>query len=262
MVVASASGGAPERDEIPGGRDVTTEPREQQEPSMEEILSSIRRIIADEEAHDDGADDELGAAEARSEDGPESLAREPEDDDEDVLELTRVVRESGEVVELQTERSSLDPRIEEPERAEPAYSGHSAHQKFALAGHEPGSVADQKFALAGHQPGGVIDDVPQIDDAPQIEDEQVPSEKIRNSELVSGAVASMATGAFAKLSQALQRTPEEVAVADASGRTVEQFVEDIARPMLKEWLDENLPAIIERLVQKEIQKISRRAELN
>jgi cell pole-organizing protein PopZ len=51
-------------------------------------------------------------------------------------------------------------------------------------------------------------------------------------------------------------------VADGAGRTVEQFVEDIARPMLKEWLDEHLPAIIEQLVQKEIQKISRRAELN
>ena len=51
---------APERDEMPGGRDVTTEPREQQEPSMEEILSSIRRIIADEEPHDDGADEERG----------------------------------------------------------------------------------------------------------------------------------------------------------------------------------------------------------
>jgi uncharacterized protein len=223
---------------MPGGRDVTTEPREQQEPSMEEILSSIRRIIADEEVHDDGADDELGVAEARSEDAPENLARGPEDDEEDVLELTRVVRESGEVVELQTERSSLDHAIEE---IEPADSGYGPDQKFALAGHEPG--------------GG-------MEDAPQIEDEQVPSEKVRNSELVSGAVASMATGAFAKLSQALQRTPEEVAVADGSGRTVEQFVEDIARPMLKEWLDEHLPPIIERLVQKEIQKISRRAELN
>jgi hypothetical protein len=72
----------------------------------------------------------------------------------------------------------------------------------------------------------------------------------------------MATGAFAKLSHAVQRTPEEVSVADGAGRTLEQFVEDIARPMLKEWLDEYLPAIVERLVQKEIQKISRRAELN
>jgi hypothetical protein len=214
---------------------------------MEEILSSIRRIIADEEVHDDGADDELGVVEARSEDAPENLARGPEDDEEDVLELTRVVRESGEVVELQTERSSLDRAIEEIEPAEPAYSGYGA---------------DQKFALAGHEPSGGMEDAPQIEHAPQIKDEQVPSEKVRNSELVSGAVASMATGAFAKLSQALQRTPEEVAVADGSGRTVEQFVEDIARPMLKEWLDEHLPPIIERLVQKEIQKISRRAELN
>jgi uncharacterized protein len=229
---------------------------------MEEILSSIRRIIADEEAHEDGAEDELGAAEARSENDPESLAQAAEDDEEDVLELTRVVRESGEVVEFQTERSSLDPAIEEPEPAAPAYAGYRADQKVALAGHEPAAPAyagygtDQKVALAGHEPGGAIND------APQIEDEQVPSEKVRNSELVSGAVASMATGAFAKLSEALQRTPEEEAVADGSGRTVEQFVEDIARPMLKEWLDEHLPAIVERLVQKEIQKISRRAELN
>jgi uncharacterized protein len=209
---------------------------------MEEILSSIRRIIADEDAHDDAADDEVAAAEARSEGDADSFAQGAEDDEEDVLELTRVVRESGEVVDLQAERSSLDPAIEAAEpAAEPAFAGYGAEQRIALDGDEPRSG---------------------IDHAPQIEDEQVPSEKARNSELVSGAAATMATGAFAKLSRALQQTPEEASVADGSGRTVEQFIEDIARPMLKEWLDEYLPAIVERLVQKEIQKISRRAELN
>jgi len=29
------------------------------------------------------------------------------------------------------------------------------------------------------------------------------------------------------------------------------------RPMLKEWLDENLPALVERVVEKEIARISR-----
>lgn len=82
------------------------------------------------------------------------------------------------------------------------------------------------------------------------------------ADLVSTPAASVASGAFAKLSQALQRTPAEEAVAESSGRTVEQFVEDIIRPTLKQWLDEHLPAIVERLVQKEIQKIARRAELN
>ena len=95
----------------------------------------------------------------------------------------------------------------------------------------------------------------------QRKDQVVHSEHARAAELMSATTASVAGGAFAKLSQALQRTPEEASVADSSGRTVEQFIEDIARPMLKEWLDENLPAIVERLVQKEIQKISRRAEL-
>src|ERR687897_2213973 len=110
--IAGRRAGAPERDEFPGGRDVTTEPREQQEPSMEEILSSIRRIIADEDTDDNSpGDDELGAAEARSEaldDDAEARARaaeEEDDSDEDVLELTKMVRESGEVIDLQGERS-------------------------------------------------------------------------------------------------------------------------------------------------------------
>ena len=216
---------------------------------MEEILSSIRRIIADEEADHAsvGDDDDLGSAAARAEalDGDaEALAQAADadqDGDEDVLELTKMVRESGEVVDLQSERPSPDPAIEEDEPAGPVFAENGA---------------DQQSALADHEPGGVIED------APQIEDEPVPSQHARKSELVSGSAATVATGAFAKLSQALQRTPEEESVADGSGRTMEQFVEDIARPMLKDWLDEHLPTIVERLVQKEIQKISRRAELN
>jgi cell pole-organizing protein PopZ len=209
---------------------------------MEEILSSIRRIIADEEA-DDAGDDALGAADARAEaldEEAEALAQAADADheDDDVLELTKVVRESGEVVDLQSERAGADPAIEEPDPGEPSYGEDAADQEIELAGRD-----------------AIQDDI-------QRKDEPVQSEKARVSELVSSSAATVATGAFAKLSQALQRTPQEESVADGSGRTVEQFVEDIARPMLKEWLDEHLPQVVERLVQKEIQKISRRAELN
>ncbi len=34
----------------------------------------------------------------------------------------------------------------------------------------------------------------------------------------------------------------------------------LIRPMLREWLDENLPPLVERLVQKEIRHLVRRAE--
>ena len=77
-------------------------------------FSSIRRIIADEETDDkSGGDDELGT-EAGSEalgtdaDTLAQAAADEGDADEDVLELTKVVRDTGEVIDFQGERSSAD----------------------------------------------------------------------------------------------------------------------------------------------------------
>jgi cell pole-organizing protein PopZ len=207
---------------------------------MEEILSSIRRIIADEEAEDGQADDdELGAAEAQADalnEDADALAEAAEDEDpEDVLELTKVVRDSGEVVDLKSEGGAR------------AASGHRDDEVELTpldeaTGEEPVAAQPEPFKQ---------------------EDKSAVQTRTANMgpELVSASAASAATGAFAKLSEAFQRTPEEESVADSSGRTVEQFVEDMIRPLLKEWMDEHLPPIVERLVQKEIQKIARRAEL-
>lgn len=41
------------------------------------------------------------------------------------------------------------------------------------------------------------------------------------------------------------------------GLTIESMVRDMLRPMLKQWLDENLPAVVERMVEKEIARVSR-----
>jgi uncharacterized protein len=222
-----------------------TEPREQHEPSMEEILSSIRRIIADEEAEDGTSDDdELGAAEAQADalnEDADALARAAEDEgSDDVLELTRMVRETGEVVDLKTEGAALAGPPAEPERAL-----------------EPEPAADEvELAPADEEPAAFIQDQPKQEKTAV----EIKSAATRG-ELLSATAASAASGAFAKLSQAFQRTPAEESVADGSGRTVEQFIEDMIRPLLKEWLDDNLPQIVDRLVEKEIQKIARRAEL-
>ena len=45
-----------------------------------------------------------------------------------------------------------------------------------------------------------------------------------------------------------------------SDMTLEALMRDMLRPMLKEWLDENLPAVVERMVEKEISRISRGGE--
>jgi uncharacterized protein len=234
---------------------VTTEPKEQQEPSMEEILSSIRRIIADEEAGDDG---ERGAAEARP-DAPRRDADEraqAADSDDDVLELTQVVRESGEVVDLKL--GAVEPGRPLGE-AVSVVGQADPHDASADVGPDP-----LPHQLNPYQPGAHRADQPPISDirGEAMEQHETMQNKNGSDSLVSDQAAGVATGAFAKLSQAVQRTPPEVAIADDSGRSIEQFVEDMVRPMLREWLEQHLPPLVERIVQKEIQKIARRAELD
>jgi cell pole-organizing protein PopZ len=263
---------------------VTTEPSEQHEPSMEEILSSIRRIIADEEADDGNPEDDLGAAEARAEalnDDADAMA-EAADDGDDVLELTKMVRDSGEVVDLRSEAApdhepvvAAEEPVEAPLAAEeaapepveeaielaPAAEIQAPAEVEALvetAPPEPEQEPEQEIELAPvveAAPAPVIQAMPREGDQIQVETNQAAAE------LVSVTVATAATGAFAKLTQAVQRTPPEQAIADETGRSVEQFVEDMVRPILKEWLDAHLPAMVERLVEKEIKKIARRADL-
>ncbi|HEY9213197.1 MAG TPA: DUF2497 domain-containing protein [Ancylobacter sp.] len=43
----------------------------------------------------------------------------------------------------------------------------------------------------------------------------------------------------------------------SNSRSVEDVVTDAVRPMLKAWLDENLPALVERLVRAEIERVAR-----
>jgi cell pole-organizing protein PopZ len=244
---------------------------------MEEILSSIRRIIADEEAEGGRSDeDEVDQLEAATDDELDDAGLvEPEDDaEEDVLELTKVVRESGEVVDLRTGDDDLavgqddegigDP-IAEDEDAERAADDDVAEFAIDADDHEEAAVAaaasvheeghdETSIAPATAYAASVVEE-----DASQEDHTTVP--KAVRDELLSDAAASAATGAFAKLSHAFQRTPVEESIADGDGRSIEQFVEDIIRPMLRDWLDEKLPPIVERLVEKEIHKIARRAEL-
>ena len=42
-----------------------------------------------------------------------------------------------------------------------------------------------------------------------------------------------------------------------SARTVDDLVEDLLRPMLRSWLDINLPPLVERLVREEIERVAR-----
>ena len=70
--------------------------------------------------------------------------------------------------------------------------------------------------------------------------------------------AEEAVNAFADLNTALEGDSLELPIGNGA-RTLEQLTREVMRPMLKEWLDENLPDLVERLVQEEIERMVNRA---
>jgi cell pole-organizing protein PopZ len=188
-----------------------SEGKTQQEPSMEEILASIRRIISEDGKPEEAAPKAAPAARAESAKA-------------DVLELTEVVEEDGSVVSLARNETEMDPEEAAVQEAEPE----------AMADPEP-----ERAAPPARPP--------------------VPAAPRDDAALVSAATAAAAAGALAGLNNSANRT-NAGPVLGTTGRTVEDLVVEALRPMLREWLDANLPKLTERLVKREIVRIARRSE--
>ncbi len=151
----------------------------QPEPSMEEILASIRRIISEDE---EGADANAPAK--------PSLVQE-------IAPATR----------------PATPPAAEADRANPHLETEDVE------------MIKQNVAAAVHN---------EAEDA-----------------MMDEGAASAASSAFANLS-------DSVRVSDGPGKTLEDIVVDMLKPMVKDWLDSNLPAIVEEKVEEEVQRVARR----
>ncbi len=164
------------------------------EPSMEEILSSIKRIIAEE---GDGA---MAAARARRQTRPAPTPLpEPEQyDDEEILELS--------------------------------------DQVAAEAAPEPEPVAEPRFSSSETTP---------VAAAPVPTPAATPV-----SSLLSPRTAEASRGPLDALSRMVVKP--EVAGSD----TLEGMVREMIRPMLRDWLDANLPQLVETMVAREISRIT------
>lgn len=187
---------------------------------MEEILSSIRRIIADDE--EDGAPTKKSPAATGPE--PDTKPEEQASEEEDVLDLTQVVANGTDASEAKVPEEDADEIELAPDEEVEA---------------EPAEVAPQ----------------------PVTEPVRAATERSMSDDdsLVSAAAASASTGAFAKLTKAALSS--DAAPLTGGDKTVEAFLFEMLRPMLKEWLDANLETVVERVVEQEVKKLARRAEL-
>jgi len=180
------------------------------EPSMEEILQSIKKIISEDEP--------AKASEPAKVNGNGAHETVP---GSDVLELTEMLPE---------EIPAAAAKIE----SAPAQSNDVL------------SAIDEALAVSAPATATSV---------------STPQVSVIDSTLLSDQAAIAASNAVKKLQNAaespippLHTTPSPVM---ASGNTVEGMVLEMLKPMMKDWLDKNLPSIVERIVTIEIRKITK-----
>ena len=228
----------------------------QQEPSMEEILASIRRIISE-----DGDEDTAAAPDAKAA-APEPVAEavpdveepgavEPEPEEEEILELTDEVQDDGTVVNLNTGEP-----IAEEETPEAFVESLETEEEVEL------EMVDAEEEPAIEEVFSEPDPEPEPDPVPDPQPERLPVEAVAAEaadRLVSDNPAMTSVTSLSALAAAVD-THRRAVDPSIGPKTIEDLVKEVMRPMIKEWLDDNLPALVERMVGREIERLTREAE--
>ncbi|MDE2362484.1 MAG: DUF2497 domain-containing protein [Hyphomicrobiales bacterium] len=228
--------------------------RRAHEPSMEEILASIRKIIAD--------DDALPLTRPGEGRAPFITPRPFE-----TAPLAAVQEESAAAFDLG--RDAPEASVPSPSAVEPSEHFVSAEpvahvddvdadlQSFAEIASNL-SVRDLRPAIAvepaGHaeRADAVVAMQPEVEAAPvavaTIEQHEGHEEGADEQGILSPETDASVSSAFRALSASVQLTNAE---------TIDRHVREMLRPMLKQWLDDNLPVMVERLVRAEIERVAR-----
>jgi uncharacterized protein len=253
-----------------------TQPAKVQEPSMEEILASIRRIIADDEAIPAGAEKASSATAAKLEKPaavapavkapvmtnippsaipaaqaaaakappapakpapppvapPPAAAAPVSNSQDDIDAMLAGLDEATSEAEIrpaapEVEVFELTDEMAVPEPPQPAF--HKVEPQDDL------EFTETAAARAVHRRPAF--------EPPPFESSAPPAQQI-----LSRSTVSAVESAFNSLANT---------VLSNNARTLEDLVKEMLRPMLKSWLDDNLPGLVERIVKAEIERVSR-----
>lgn len=224
---------------------------EEEDLSMEEILQSIRSIIAEEEdgSNENVNNDSETMSETEStevteaEVAPEvATATEGEAAPEmgsDVLELTDVV--GGEEPAVEAVAAEAENAVDVLAQIDEAVDVSDAVEDAIVEPEDIIADVDVEVAVEPAEPTQTPVEIPA---APPSLDED---------HLLSNAAALATASAIKKAVQTHKATTP--VPHTRSGITIEDLVLESLKPMLKGWLDQNLPGMVERIVEREIRKL-------
>lgn len=190
----------------------------EQNESMEDILHSIRRIIAN--------DPEADAATHES---------------EDILELTEVVNEA-------------EPAAEAAPAQEPAAAAPAQPEPVIEAAPPPPPPAAPVVEAAPPPPPPPPPPAPEPKPEPEPMPEAAPATTESAEALISEKASQASAEALRNLVDSIPK-PQVDTMTFRSGATLEALVVESIKPMLAEWLNKNLPTLVQSIVEKEIRKL-------
>jgi cell pole-organizing protein PopZ len=226
------------------------------EPSMDEILSSIRQIIADDDASATAPAprpvpspppaEPLALSAAQMLPTPRRMDAEPS---RPVAYVPAAV-DLPATREAPVEHSAADPveeiLAEEAQLVDPEDIAFEPEPE-PMPAPRPAPVATPIARAPNPEPRPAPRPVASVARAAPMPDADLSADIAE--QLLAPATDAAVQGAISRLGA--------VASTGLGGMTVEAMIRDMLRPMLKDWLDENLPSMVERLVEKEIGRISR-----
>jgi uncharacterized protein len=255
-----------------------TQPAKVQEPSMEEILASIRRIIADDEAKPPIAEKPAGAAAPAK---PEKMgaavpaAKPPVINDIPPSAIAAAQPAAAQPVIAKAPPLPIAPAAPAPV-ASAAASNSQDDIDAMLAGLDE---ATSEAEIRPPQPDGEVfeltDEMALPDPPPSAFHKIDPEDDLEFTETAAARAVHRQPAfepppfesAAAPPPQILSRSTVSAVesafntlantVLSNNARTLEDLVKEMLRPMLKSWLDDNLPGLVERIVKAEIERVSR-----
>jgi cell pole-organizing protein PopZ len=248
-----------------------TQPAKVQEPSMEEILASIRRIIADDEAKPPAAEKTASPpVQAKPE---KSAAAAPPAKPAAMTDIPPSAIPAAQAAAAKAAAPAPPPAAPAPA---PAASNSQDDIDAMLAGlDEATSEAEIRTPLPDVEVFELTDEmaVPEtpappfqkIEPQEDLEFTESAAAKAKHREPVfePSAESPAAPSPQQILSRSTVSAVESAfnslahTVLSNNARTLEDLVKEMLRPMLKSWLDDNLPGLVERIVKAEIERVSR-----
>lgn len=217
---------------------------------QKEILESIRDIIAGQSAGDAISDDEI-------------------------LELTQMVNDDGSVTEIkpkaeQTNKQANDtvpdndilseidsilndkPAVKQAEKVELEFS--PKHDEPVIEPTSNDEIREQAKELAA-SPEGFEPPIVAVEEPKAKGDKMDNIENLISQESTDAAKASIGSLMDKLKKEGKEANRVEPSAPFRSGATVEDLVVEMLKPMMKDWLDKNLPKLVNEIVSKEIQKL-------